>query len=306
MTERSEWLHRDQTIKSGRSTLTWPVCVGREKSAAMSPNDSNGDATGFTEVDAQPRSDFFIRFLDAGNALSDIKSIKQIMIERLELRPGSSLLDLGCGTGDDAVELARMVGATGTVVGADISTAMITEAKRRHGHLAPAVRFMEADAERLDLSDGEFDQCRAERLLMHLPYPERALAEMVRVLRPGGRLVVFDFDWDTTYADSRHKETTRRLFRIFSDGIRNGWIGRSLPRLFREAGLQNVVDIPHAVRLGCEFAHWLFDGYLTKAAQAGAFSSQELAEWWSDLEEANANGCFNLGLLGFVVAASKP
>jgi ubiquinone/menaquinone biosynthesis C-methylase UbiE len=257
-------------------------------------------------LDAQPQGDFFIRFLDAGNAISDIRSIKQIMIERLELQPGSSLLDLGCGTGDDVAELAAIVGATGTVVGADVSTTMIAEANRRHGHLSPAVRFMETDAERLDLSDGAFDRCRSERVMMHLPHPQRALAEMVRVLRPGGLLVVFDFDWDTMYADSAHKETTRRLFHSFNDGISNGWIGRALPRLFREAGLQGVTDVPHAVRIGCEFAHSLLDGHLAKTVQAGTLSSQELSEWWSDLEEADANGAFNMGLLGFVVTGRKP
>jgi hypothetical protein len=118
--------------------------------------------------------------------------------------------------------------------------------------------------------------------------------------------VVFDFDWDTLHADSPHRETTRRLFRSFSDGIRNGWIGRELPRLFREAGLKNVIDVPHAVRLGYEFSHWLLDGHLAKAIEAGALSSGELAEWWSDLEKTDADGCFNMGLLGFVVAGSKP
>jgi ubiquinone/menaquinone biosynthesis C-methylase UbiE len=272
----------------------------------MSQHRSSVDTTSFTRVDAQPQSDFFIRFLDAGNALPDIRSIKQIMIERLELRPGYSLLDLGCGMGDDVSELAAIVGANGTVVGADISTAMIAEANRRHGHLSPAVRFMEADAKRLDLSDAAFDRCRAERVLMHVLHPERALAEMVRVLRPGGGLVVFDFDWDTMYADSAHKETTRRLFHSFSDGITNGWIGRALPRLFREAGLQDVTDVPHAVRIKCEFAHWLLDGHLAKAMQAGALSSREVSEWWSDLEEVDVKGTLNLGLLGFVVSGRKP
>jgi ubiquinone/menaquinone biosynthesis C-methylase UbiE len=272
----------------------------------MSRRDSRGDITSFTRVDTQPQIDFFIRTLDAANAFPDARSIKQIMIKRLELRPGSSLLDLGCGTGDDVAELAAILGATGTVVGADVSTAMIAEANRRHGHLSPAVRFMEADAECLDLSGVSFDRCRAERLLMHVPHPQRALAEMARVLRPGGRLVVFDFDWDTMYADSPHKETTRRLFHSFSDGIRNGWIGRALPRLFREAGLQDVTDVPRAVRMGCKSAHWLLDGHLANAVQAGALSSEALFEWWSDLEEADANGRFNLGLLGFVVTGRKP
>ena len=55
---------------------------------------------------------------------------------------------------------------------------------------------------------------------------------MVRVTRPGGRIVVFDFDWDTLIIDHPDKETTRTVVLTYSDSIQNGWIGRQLPRLF--------------------------------------------------------------------------
>jgi hypothetical protein len=129
---------------------------------------------------------------------------------------------------------------------------------------------------------------------------------MVRVTRPGGKVVVFDFDWDTVFADSPYKETTRKLVHVFSDGIKHGWIGRSLPRLFHAAGLTEVTCVPHAVRWYGAFAHRIFDGHLAKAQQAGVLSADELASWWHHLEQAEAAGQFHLGILGFIVSGRKP
>jgi hypothetical protein len=61
---------------------------------------------------------------------------------------------------------------------------------------------------------------------------------MARVARPGGRILAFDFDWGTLIIDHPDKETTRTIIRTYSDSIRNGWIGRQLPRLFKEQQLE--------------------------------------------------------------------
>jgi ubiquinone/menaquinone biosynthesis C-methylase UbiE len=264
------------------------------------------DVTRFAAVDRQMDPGFFITFLDAGNALEDIKSVKRVMLAQLELHDGVSLLDVGCGTGDDVWDLARVVGPRGRVVGVDVSSAMIAEAKKRHATSELPVEFVEGEAQDLAFPEASFDRCRTERMLMHLNDPECALAEMVRVTRPGGKVVVFDFDWDTVFADSPYKETTRKLVHAFSDGIKHGWIGRSLPRLFHAAGLTEVTCVPHAVRWYGAFAHRIFDGHLAKAQQAGVLSADELASWWHHLEQAEAAGQFHLGILGFIVSGRKP
>jgi ubiquinone/menaquinone biosynthesis C-methylase UbiE len=264
------------------------------------------DVTRFAAVDQQMDPGFFITFLDAGNALEDIKSVKRVMLAQLELHDGVSLLDVGCGTGDDVWDLARVVGPRGRVVGVDASSAMIAEAKKRHAPSELPVEFVEGEAQDLAFPEASFDRCRTERMLMHLNDPECALAEMVRVTRPGGKVVVFDFDWDTVFADSPYKETTRKLVHAFSDGIKHGWIGRSLPRLFHAAGLTEVTCVPHAVRWYGAFAHRIFDGHLAKAQQAGVLSADELASWWHHLEQAEAAGQFHLGILGFIVSGRKP
>jgi ubiquinone/menaquinone biosynthesis C-methylase UbiE len=264
-----------------------------------------GDVTRFTTVDRQGEPDFFVRFLDLGNALEDIRSLKRVMRAALDLRAGTRLLDVGCGTGDDVRDLAAAVGPHGRVVGLDVSSTMIAEANRRHGSSGLPIEFVEGNAQRLEFASASFDGARTERMFMHLADPAQALAEMVRVVGPGGRVVVFDFDWDTVFVDSPHETTTRTIVRAFSDSMKHGWIGRSLPRMFREAGLTAVTCVPHAVRIHCWFAHRLFDGFLAKAVESRLVSADELAGWWAHLERADAAGQFHFGFLGFVVAGTK-
>jgi ubiquinone/menaquinone biosynthesis C-methylase UbiE len=265
-----------------------------------------GDSTQFSVIDSQFKPDFFITFADAANSLDDIQAIKQLMLPSLNLGHGKRVLDVGCGTGDDVRKLAELVGGRGQAVGLDHSAVMIAEARRRHGGEALPVEFMQGDAEHLSFANETFDACRAERVLMHLAEPERAMMEMARVLRRRGRVVVFDFDWDTIFVDSHYQETTRKIARLYSDTIRSGWIGRALPRLFQQAGLDEVTSVPRAVRPHYASAHDVFDGVIAKGVSQGVLSSEEVARWWRDLEQANSRGLFHFGFLGFVVAGRKP
>jgi SAM-dependent methyltransferase len=95
--------------------------------------------------------------------------------------PGTRLLDIACGPGIVAAAALRR-GCS--VVGVDFSSQMVSEARRR----LPGATFHEADAEALPLPDGGFDAAVCNFGLHHFPYPQRALREAVRMLRPGGRL----------------------------------------------------------------------------------------------------------------------
>jgi ubiquinone/menaquinone biosynthesis C-methylase UbiE len=264
-----------------------------------------GDTTQFPALDQQTDPRFFIQYLDAGNALEDVKRLKQVMMAQLELSDGLHLLDVGCGTGDDVRTLAQVVGPRGRSVGVDASAVMIAEAQRRHATTGLPVAFAVGNAQHLDFADATFDRCRAERLLMHLDHPEHAVAEMMRVVRPGGKVVVFDMDWGMIFVDSPYQDTTRTILQAFSDGMRHGWIGRSLPRLFQAAGLADITCVPHTVHLDYAFAHRLFDGHLTTLQATGVISPDELTRWWQHLTQAEAAGQFHAGQLGFVVSGRK-
>ena len=108
-------------------------------------------------------------------------------------RSGLDALDVGCGTGFLSFELA----ARGhRVTGIDFAAAMLTEARRKTALTNVSVWFEQGDAENLPFTARVFDLVVCRHVLWTLPHPEAAVAEWVRVLRPGGRLVVLDSQFD--------------------------------------------------------------------------------------------------------------
>jgi ubiquinone/menaquinone biosynthesis C-methylase UbiE len=168
--------------------------------------------------------------MDEAQKPAGIQTSKQIMLERMNVAPGEAILEVGCGPGTDLFDLVGRVGPAGRLVGLDASEVMIAEARRRASVLGFPIVFEQGDVRSLPFEDGSFDACRAARLLEHIPNPELALTEMVRVLRHTGRIVVFDFDWDTLVIDHPDRPTTRMIvlsgsavnFRVFSKN--NTWM----------------------------------------------------------------------------------
>jgi ubiquinone/menaquinone biosynthesis C-methylase UbiE len=115
------------------------------------------------------------------------------LVELAHLGPGERVLDVGTGTGLVPFEIVRSAPATTTVLGVDISTGMIETARRKLGEKGlPESRlaFRQMDAESLALPDDEFDVITSVFALGHMPRPARAVAEMFRVVRPGGRVLI--------------------------------------------------------------------------------------------------------------------
>lgn len=250
---------------------------------------------------------FALRFFDAGNKLPGIRAVKPVMLDQMRLHRGQHVLEVGCGTGDDVRTIARRVGPNGHVLGIDSSPLVVAEATRRSEGRNLPVAFRVGDVLAIDLPDGAVDRCRAERLLMHAAgEPAAMIGELTRVLRPGGRLVAFELDWDTLAIDGADRRLTRRIVRSYSDGVANGCVGRTLPRLLRDAGLVDVTTIPHALEIPFDFFGWVLSGHLDAAIAAGAFTPDELIGWWDAIDDAHARGRFFAAILGFVVAGSRP
>ncbi|WP_298865924.1 class I SAM-dependent methyltransferase [uncultured Microbacterium sp.] len=102
---------------------------------------------------------------------------------------GERILDLAAGTASSSASLA---GSGAQVVAADFSPGMLTEGRRRHGHL-PNITFVQADATDLPFGDEEFDAVTMSYGLRNVQQPKKALAELFRVTRPGGRMVINEF-----------------------------------------------------------------------------------------------------------------
>lgn len=266
---------------------------------------SNEDITHFTAVDQTRDPAFFARFLDEANKLPAIVASKPIIIDGLRLRGAERVLDVGCGMGADVFDLVARVGTAGHVTGVDVSASLIEEARRRAEGRNLSVTFEVGDAQALRFEDGAFDAVRTERMLMHVPDADRAFAEMARVLRPGERMAVFDFDWETQFCDSPHREVTRKIAESFCDGIKHGWIGRRLPRLFKQHRMVDVAVIYHTATFHFEFLQLLLGGHVARMVSAGTISGDEADLWWTDLARASREGTFLYGYTAFIVAGTK-
>lgn len=123
-------------------------------------------------------------------------------------RSGQRILDLAAGTGASSVSLAR---SGAEVVAADFSPGMIDEGRRRHSAVEN-LSFVEADATNLPFADGEFDAVTISFGLRNVNDPKKALAEMLRVTAPGGRLVICEFSHPPAKAFAA-------LYRFYNDRV---------------------------------------------------------------------------------------
>jgi ubiquinone/menaquinone biosynthesis C-methylase UbiE len=108
------------------------------------------------------------------------------VVAMADVGPGQSVLDVACGTGIVARTAVERVGATGRVVGVDLNQAMLTVAER----VCPGVELRQGDVAELPFASGTFDVALCQMALMFFPDPRAAVAEMGRVVTPGGTVVV--------------------------------------------------------------------------------------------------------------------
>ena len=148
--------------------------------------------------------------------------------------PGSRVLDVATGTGDLAIELARRVAPGGEVLGSDFSEAMLARARAKAETAGAELRFEWGDALELPFADGAFDAATVGFGARNFSDLGRGLAEMVRVVRPGGRVVVLEF--------TSPKRAPLSLFYSL-------WFDRVVPLLGRLAGDREAYAyLPNSVK----------------------------------------------------------
>ena len=174
---------------------------------------------GYKEVDADTKAgmvaDVFHSVAARYDLMNDLMSggihriWKRFTIELSGVRPGNTVLDIAGGTGDLAARFSRIVGSEGRVVLADINASMLEVGRDKlldtghHGN----VEFVQADAQYLPFPDESFDCVTIAFGLRNVTEKETALASMLRVLKPGGRLLVLEFSKPQSELLSRAYDT---------------------------------------------------------------------------------------------------
>jgi ubiquinone/menaquinone biosynthesis C-methylase UbiE len=138
------------------------------------------------------------------------------LLSRLVGRAPQRVLDVGCGTGFLALRLAEL---GHTVSGVDLSGQMIEQARRKAEQAALEIVFRVADGADLDSADEAYDLVVARHVIWNLPDPERGVAEWLRVLRPGGRLLLVEGKWADNEALARsQRRPAAKLLALVLDG----------------------------------------------------------------------------------------
>lgn len=263
----------------------------------------------FTDVDRADVPEGYVQCMDFQHERAFVQMYKQHARLLLDILPGQQILDAGCGTGEDAQEFARLVGSEGHVIGLDFSQAMLDAARLRSQETLLPVSFIQGDLHRLPFAENSFDRCYADKTFQHLPNPELALTELIRVIRPGGRLVIVDPDHDTHVLDTPYPELTRRFFRFRGEGMRQPDIAHRQYRLFQKSGMKDIV---------VELLTWVTTDYETiqplahfiegmrLAQQHGVVTAEEATKWIAYLEEAVDTGRFFHAVTYFITAGCKP
>lgn len=262
---------------------------------------------GFRDVDGSPDAEAYLAYLDSVGEV--FRDVIRFGVDALRLRAGSAVLDVGCGHGACLPLLAQQVGVGGRVAGIDASAAMVAAARRRVAAQGLAAEVQRGDAHELPFGDGMFDAARIDRVLMFLREPQRALAELVRVVRPGGRICLTEGDIGTHGIDATDVATTRTMLAALGARAPQGWIGRRLRAMCVDLGMTDI-ELQLVPILSTSYAEWNdrlgVESQVALAVGDGLVPPEAAAAWLDDLRTRDAQGRFTATALLFMVTATRP
>src|SRR4051795_5046087 len=177
------------------------------------------------------------RHIERMYSTPDVVQQRAEVLALLAVQPGERVLDVGSGPGLLVASLAEAVGAGGAVHGLDQSAPMNAVARDLIG-TRPWARIDDGDALELPYADGAFDAAVSTQVYEYVADIPRALSELRRVLRPGGRALVLDTDWDSVVWHAADRERHRRIMAAWEEHLVHPHLPCTLPGQLRGAGFR--------------------------------------------------------------------
>jgi arsenite methyltransferase len=238
----------------------------------------------------------------------DVVSQRCHVLKALELKQGERVLDIGSGPGLLAYDIAASVGHDGSVCGIDISDDMLAMSRRRCAN-QPWTDFQRADAIKLPYPDDSFDAAVSTQVYEYVANVPTAVAELHRVVRSGGRIVVMDTDYGSLVIHTENEARMELVLSAWNEHFVHGTLPRTLSRQLRDAGfvIRNRDVIPmfnpeyHEHTYGVRLL-----GIMASFVVGRKGVSQEQADkWLSEFAELGRQGKFFFSLNRYLFVADK-
>ncbi len=249
------------------------------------------------------------RKIEALYVTPEVVAQRRQVLDALQLAPGEQVLDIGCGPGLLAHDIAIAVGRNGRVCGIDASPAMVAMSAKRCAE-QPWAEFRTADAAQLPYPDRSFDAAVSTQVYEYLTDIPAALAELYRVLRPGGRALILDTDYGSLVI---HTEDSTRMARVLSawdEHFVHASLPRTLSRQLREAGFQlherMAIPMFNPEFADNTYAKGMLEMMASFAAGRNGISESEAAAWFAEFAALNEEGSFFFSLNRYLFVADKP
>jgi SAM-dependent methyltransferase len=262
--------------------------------------------TPFADLDHQPSelTGMLLTALEAMGRHPEIRRVRETPMAALDPSSGARLLDAGSGGGDVARWLAARAGASGEVIALDYSAAMTAAAIERHD--GSNVRYTTGDVTALTLPSDSVDGVWCERVLQHVDDADAAIAELIRVTKPGGRVCLIDTDWASLAFDGVPGALARTVIAAMHGRLtpRQRDMGRTLRRRLVAAQLADVEATPVTCLFGDPASAAVVLPMVNPMVPQQAWMTPPgvREEWLSCIDAAGARGDF-LAVLTIWVAA---
>jgi arsenite methyltransferase len=252
------------------------------------------------------------RRVEATYSTPDVVEQRRLILAALGLPAGEQVLDIGSGPGFLACEMAEVVGPSGSVAGLDSSDSMLTLARAR-AQARPAgsapVEFGPGEATALPYADASFGAVVSTQVYEYVADMPVALAEAHRVLRPGGRLLVLDTDWDSIVWRSSDPARMRHVLAAWDEHLADPYLPRRLSGLLADAGFsvthRQVIPLLNAGYDVRTYSAGLIGFVAAFVTGRAGVTAAEVTAWADDLTGLGPGYFFSLNRYLFIAAKGQ-